>query len=82
MSELDRIQRDVERELERVRSLEELEDIRVRVLGEKGELTILLQSFENLSPEERDVLGSKASELRRFLEEAIRSREDEILGKN
>ena len=49
----------------------ELEALRVKYLGKKGELTAVLKQMGKLSPEERPVMGQMANEVRAALEEAI-----------
>ena len=50
-----------------------LDELRVRYLGKKGELTALLKQMGRLSPEERPAMGALANEVRAALEEAIES---------
>ena len=52
-----------------------LEQIRVAVLGKKGELTALLRSMGQLAPEERPAMGQKVNELRALIEEKLAERE-------
>lgn len=47
------------------------EEIRVRFLGKKGELTALLKQMGSLSAEERPIVGGFANELRTWLETEI-----------
>ena len=49
----------------------ELEALRVKYLGKKGELTAVLKQMGKLSPEERPVMGQLANEVRAELEKAI-----------
>ena len=60
--------------LEDIKDLKELEDLRVKVLGKKGELTAILREMGKLSPEERPVIGQLANEVRNKIEEAIRAK--------
>ena len=55
--------------------LPELEKLRVRYLGKKGELTALLRSMGQLPPQERPLVGQKANALRDSLEQLLRERE-------
>ena len=50
---------------------EELETLRIRYLGKKGELTAVLKQMGSLSPEERPVMGQIANEVRAALESAL-----------
>ncbi|MCX8074834.1 MAG: phenylalanine--tRNA ligase subunit alpha [Clostridia bacterium] len=52
-------------------NMEELDQVRVKYLGKKGELTNVLKSLSNLSQEQRPVVGSLANELREKLEDLI-----------
>ena len=51
--------------------LEELNEIRVRFLGKKGELTQILRGMGGLSAEERPRIGQVANEVRAVIEEAL-----------
>ena len=51
--------------------LEELENLRVKVLGKKGELTSVLRGMGKLSAEERPKMGKLANEVRDEIEDAI-----------
>lgn len=49
----------------------ELDALRVKYLGKKGELTAILKSMGSLSAEERPVMGQLANQVRQTLEAAI-----------
>ena len=49
----------------------ELEALRVKYLGKKGELTAVLKQMGKLSPEERPVMGQMANEVRAAVEQAM-----------
>jgi phenylalanyl-tRNA synthetase alpha chain len=53
---------------------DELEKIRVGVLGRQGELTQLLRSLGTLAPEERPLVGAAANEAKRELEALLDAR--------
>ena len=65
------------RALERLQNAEDLtalEEARVQLLGKKGELTAILKTMGQLSPEERPVMGQMANEVRAAIEEKLAAR--------
>lgn len=52
-------------------STENLESLRVKYLGKKGELTAILKQMGKLSAEERPIMGQLANQIRAELENAI-----------
>ncbi|MGB7603889.1 MAG: phenylalanine--tRNA ligase subunit alpha [Lutisporaceae bacterium] len=63
------------RELESVNSLQELEELRIKYLGKKGELTQVLRGMGALSTEERPIIGQLANEIRDYINEKIEQTE-------
>lgn len=61
-------------ELQEVHDTQTLENIRIKFLGKKGELTAILKQMGKLSAEERPVIGQLANEIRAFMEEHITER--------
>ena len=57
--------------LEQAKNSEELEALRVRLLGKKGELTAILKQMGKLPPEERPVMGQAANNVRAAIEERL-----------
>ena len=60
---------------------EDLEAMRVRYLGKKGELTAVLKQMGKLSAEERPVIGQLANEVRAALEAGIEKKASELADK-
>ncbi|MCL1824073.1 MAG: phenylalanine--tRNA ligase subunit alpha [Oscillospiraceae bacterium] len=58
--------------------LNAVNDVRVKILGKKGELTAVLKTMGKLSAEERPVIGAKANEIREAVEKAIAERIAEL----
>jgi phenylalanyl-tRNA synthetase alpha chain len=56
-------------------SIEALKEIKINILGKKGELTTLLRSLGSVDPEERPRVGSAANELRLELEKLFLGKE-------
>lgn len=57
--------------LEQAKERAELDALRVRYLGKKGELTAVLKQMGGLSAEERPAMGQLANEVRQALEAAV-----------
>lgn len=69
---LAQIKRDALAQIEAVNA--DLEQIKVRYLGKKGELTAVLRGMGALSAEERPVIGQLANEVRESIENAVAER--------
>jgi len=64
--------------VEAAQTLEELDGLRVRFLGRKGELTQILRSMKDVPPEERPGIGQLANEIRDKLENKLRDKSQAI----
>ncbi|MDQ2087032.1 phenylalanine--tRNA ligase subunit alpha [Herbivorax sp. ANBcel31] len=69
--QLNSIKNKAEAEISNVETISELENVRVKYLGKKGELTSVLRGMGSLTPEERPVVGQMANEIRSFLENRL-----------
>ena len=58
--------------------LKSLEDIRVKVLGKKGDMTLVLRNMGKLSKEERPVMGQLANEVRSEIEELLSNKFEQL----
>ena len=56
----------------------ELEELRIKYLGKKGELTAILKGMGGLSNEERPLIGKVANEVREEIESVLKSKISEI----
>ncbi len=65
-------------ELESCNDLKELENLKVRFLGKKGELTAILKQMGKLSPEERPIIGQLANDVRADIEAELEKRIGEL----
>ena len=57
---------------------DDVEALRIKYLGKKGELTALLRGMGSVSPEERPKIGQMVNELREYLEAAIDKKKAEL----
>jgi len=64
--------------LKQVGEGQELQDLRVKYLGKKGELTEILRGMGGLSAEERPKVGQLVNDVRQVIEEAILSKQQEF----
>lgn len=72
--ELRELEQRAEQAAATVATVEELQSLRVQLLGKKGELTAILRSMAGLSAEERPLVGQLANQLRDRLEQALEHR--------
>lgn len=56
----------------------DIEGLRIRYLGKKGELTAVLRGMGGLSPQERPVIGQLANAVRTQIEEELTRRAEEL----
>ena len=75
---LNDIRQAVRQRLDKASQSSHIEELRVSVLGRKGELTALLKGMGKLSPEERPVVGQKVNALRSEIEDWIDERSREL----
>lgn len=73
---LEQIRREAEERLKEKNV--DLEELRIRFLGKKGELTSVLRGMGALTPEERPVVGQMANEVRAYIEKAIAEKGEEL----
>ena len=58
--------------IQEVSELQALNDLRVKYLGKKGELTLVLRGMGEVSPEERPVIGSLINEAKEIIKYIIK----------
>ena len=75
--QLKRIQDEALSQLEKIKDKSALEDVRMRVLGKKGELTMLLRSMGQVPPEERPQVGQMINAVRERISTRLEAMEQE-----
>lgn len=75
---IDRLQMKLKEEIAGAGDLNELDNIRVRYLGKKGEITLLIRNMSRLSPEERPLFGRRLNELKAAAETMLEERKKEL----
>ena len=79
--EIENLKKHVLEELANSKSSKELNDLRVKYLGKKGELTGLLRGMGSLSPEERPKMGALVNSAKQEIENEIQEKEKELAEK-
>ena len=78
-AKLEQIKSDALEQIKNAGTLEQLNEVRVTVLGKKGALTAVLKSMKDVAPEDRPKVGQMVNETReeieKVLEDAIQTRE-------
>ena len=70
-AQLEAIEKKAFEELTAAQDLKDLDAVRVKYLGKKGELTAILKQMGKLSAEERPVIGQLANQVRAQIEERL-----------
>ncbi|MCC8192126.1 MAG: phenylalanine--tRNA ligase subunit alpha [Ruminococcus sp.] len=78
---LEKIEQSAKQALSAATDAKMLEEIRVKYLGKKGEITAILKQMGKLSPEERPKIGQLANKVRSDIEEAITQAQGSIKAK-
>ena len=76
--QLNKILQNAKEKLAEVKTREEIEDLRVKLLGKKGEITAILKSMGQLSKDERKELGQAANKARNEIEQRINDKFEEV----
>ncbi len=76
--QLEQIKVEALKQLSEITEKNDLENLRVKYLGKKGELTLILRGMGKLSSEERPIIGKIANEVREEIESAIVGKSDAI----
>lgn len=72
--QLQKIEELAKSELSGCTEIKALEELRIKYLGKKGELTAILKQMGKLSAEERPVIGQLANQVRSDIEEALNAK--------
>lgn len=73
--QIEKIKSNAIEEIAKITDLKSLNELKVKFLGKKGELTSVLRGMGALEPEERPVIGSLVNEVRDELESLISEKE-------
>lgn len=76
--EIMKISNNAKQQIEEVKNIQELNEIKVKYLGKKGELTSVLRGMGALSNEERPIIGSLVNVVRDEINNLIKEKEDKF----
>ena len=79
----DKLQEITKRAMEQIEAADEmtaLNDVRVAILGKKGELTAVLKSMKDVKPEDRPEVGQLVNETRSAIEEKLAEAKERLEG--
>ena len=77
-TQLNNILQAAKEQLANAATLAEVNDVRVKYMGKKGEVTQILKSMGKLPPEEKKELGQAANKVRNEIEELVNERMAEV----
>ena len=75
---IEQIMKMAKEQIEKSIDLKQLDDIRVKCLGKKGELTAILRGMGEIAAEQRPVIGNLVNKVRDEIEELIKEKETEF----
>ena len=75
---IEKIEKEAKEALQSIIDMQALNEIKIKYLGKKSELSNVLKDMASLSKEERPIIGSLANSIRKEIEEAISKKEKEL----
>ena len=76
--DLDALKANLKKDFQEIVSQDELNQLKVKYLGKKGQITELSKNIKNLPSEERPIFGKKIGELRSLYEDLLNSVQEKI----
>lgn len=72
------LKEEIIKDIESVKALKDIQDLKVKYLGKKGLVTELTSNMKELTPEERKELGMVVNEVRTYVTDLINQKEEEL----
>ncbi len=72
------LQQEIQESLQQVKTLDDLEALRIRYLGRKGEVTTLLKSIGRLPQEARPAAGAEINRLKQWIQQEIQAARERL----
>ena len=76
--EITKIKQNSEKEIQQCQDEKELNEFRIKYLGKKGQLTLVLREMGKLKPEEKPIIGSLVNKVRDELEILIQEKQKQF----
>jgi phenylalanyl-tRNA synthetase alpha chain len=76
--EIEEIEKKAKEEIERAKTLKELDEVYKKYLGPKGEISLIFEGLKNLSQKKRIEIGEKTNKLKAVLEDLFLKKKEEI----
>ncbi len=77
--QLEKVKKAALNELEDIKTLEELEELRIKYLSKKGELRKLLSKMGQIEPQQRPIIGKLANNIQSKIESNYQKKKDYLL---
>lgn len=78
LDSLNKLEEEASAGIEAAAGLDDLEQLRLSLLGKKGRLTLLLKDLKSVEPEQRKDLGAKLNQLKQQLEQLLSKKQEKF----
>ena len=78
---MEELKKELEEALKNITNQEELKQLKAAFVGKKGKVTALFKKLKELSDDEKKRFGQKINELKKFIEDRIAQKQEEIFKK-
>ncbi|WP_022669811.1 phenylalanine--tRNA ligase subunit alpha [Hippea alviniae] len=78
---MEELKKEFEEALKRISNQEELKQLKAAFVGKKGKITALFKKLKELSDDEKKEFGKRINELKEFVEEKVKEKQDELFRK-
>ena len=75
---LEEIKKLAHEKIKELKNMQELQDLKVQLLGKKSDLSLMLRGLGELSQEERPIVGNLVNEVRKDIEETLAEAESKL----
>ena len=76
-----RIQEETEKKIAQIKDNKDLQELKIKILGKKSELSEAMKKLKDLAPEERPKFGALVNEVRQKMEARFKELEEKMTSK-